>query len=186
VFSELRAEGVLRSSAKAYDGPRLLGWLFHIRPVLGARRLRTAAAYALALFVAVAQPVAFLAWLGGAHATPEQAALHEAAVEHGHTRHHGAPGHHAHDELPRRKGATEAHFLRSTIGSEFASAAPHAGPFHDLHQTLLQAMLVRPPDAPSPGEAPRAASFVEALLSQHSPPVPHRPPILLLPDPAIL
>src|SRR4028119_1489634 len=49
----------------AYDGPRLLGWPFHIRPLLGARRLRTAVAHALALFVVVAQPVPFLAWLRG-------------------------------------------------------------------------------------------------------------------------
>jgi len=169
----------------AYDGPRLLGWPFHIRPLLGARRLRTAVAYALALFVVVAQPVAFLAWLGGAHATPEQAALHEAAVGYGYTHHHGESGHHT-NENPRRDDETDAHFPPSTLGSEFASAAPHAGPFQDLLQTLLQAMLVVPPDAPSPGEAPRTALLVEDLPSQHSPPVPHRPPIPLLPNPAIL
>ena len=169
----------------AYDGPRLLVRPFHIRLFFGARRLGAAAAYVLALFVVVAQPVASLAWLGGAHATPEQAALHEAAVEHGHTRHHGASGHHAH-ETPRRDDETDARFPPSTLGSEFASAAPHAGPLQDLLQTLLQAMLVVPPDAPSPGEAPLGVSSAEDLPSQHSPSVPHRPPVSLLPDPAVL
>ncbi len=76
----------------AYHGPRLIAGPFHIRPFFVARRLGSAAAYALALFVVVAQPVASLAWLGGAHATPEQAALHEEAVEAGHTHHHGESG----------------------------------------------------------------------------------------------
>ena len=142
------------------------------------------AAYVLALFVVLAQPLASLAWLGGAHATPEQAALHEAAVEGGHTHHHGAAGHHAH-KPSQREDKTGAHVPRPTLGPEFASAAPYAGPFQDL-QTLLQAMLVVPPDTPSPGEAPLGASHAEDLRSQHSPPVPHRPPILLLHDLVIL
>ena len=169
----------------AYDGWRLIAGLYHIRPFFGARRLGAAAACVLALFVVVAPPVASLAWLGGAHATPEQAALHEAAVDHGHTHHHGASGHHA-LEKPRRDDETDAHLPPSTLGSEFVSAAPHAGPFQDLLQTLLQAMLVVPPDAPSPDEAPRGVSLAEGLTSQHSPPVPHRPPTSLLPNPAIL
>ncbi len=164
----------------AYHGPRLIAGTFHIRLFFGARRLGAAAAYVLALFVVVAQPVASLAWLGGAHATPEQAALHEEAVEAGHTHHHGEPGHHAHEPL-RGDGGTDAHFPRPALGQDFASAALHAGPFQDLLQTLLQAMLVVPPDVPSPGGAPRGVSLAEDFLSQHSPPVPHRPPILLLP-----
>ena len=169
----------------AYDGLRLIAGPLHIRPSVGARQLGAAAACVLALFVVVAQPIAFLAWLGGAHATPEQAALHEAAVDHGHTHHHGASGHRAY-EPSQGEDEAAAHLPRTAHGPEFASAAPHAGPFQDLLQTLLQAMLVVPPDAPSPGEAPRAASFVEALLSQHSPPVPHMPPVLLLPGLVIL
>jgi hypothetical protein len=169
----------------SYDGSRLLTWSFHIRLCFCARQLGTTAAYVLALFVVVAQPVASLAWLGGAHATPEQAALHEAAVEGGHTHHHGASGHHAHNPS-QGEDKTDAHVTRLTLGPEFASAAPHAGPFQDLLQTLLQAMLVVPPDTPSPGEAPLGASLAEELSSQHSPPVPHRPPILLLPDLVIL
>jgi hypothetical protein len=164
----------------AYDGLRLMAGPLHIRPSVGARRLGAAAACVLALFVVVAQPVASLAWLGGAHATPGQAALHEAAVEHGYLHHHGASGHHAH-ETPRGDDETDAHVPQPALGQDFASAAPHAGPLQDLLQTLLQAMLVAPPDAPSPVEAPRGVSLAEGLTSQHSPPVPHRPPILLLP-----
>ena len=169
----------------AYHGPKLIAGLFHIRPPVGAPQLGAVAACVLALFVAVAQPVASLAWLGGAHATLEQAALHEEAVEHGYTHHHGESGHHAQDPL-RGDAETTAHYPVSALGSEFASAAPRAGTFQDLLQTLLQAMLVVPPDAPSPGEAPCSASLVGGLRSQHSPPVPHRPPISLLPNPAIL
>ncbi len=169
----------------AYHGPRLIAGPLHIRLFFGTRRLGAAAAYALALFVVVAQPVASLAWLGGAHATPEQAALHEEAVEAGHTYHHGESGHHAH-EPPRGDDETDAHVPQPALGQDFASAAPHAGPFQDLLQTLLQAMLVVPPDAPSSGGAPRGVSLAENFLSQHSPPVPHRPPILLLPTIDIL
>jgi hypothetical protein len=138
----------------------------------------------LALFVAVAHPVASLAWLGGAHATVEQAALHEEAVEQGYTQHHGASAHHAHK--PPRGDETDAHVPRPALEQDFASSVTHAGPFQDLLQTLLQAMLVAPPDAPSPEAAPNGASLAEGLTSQHSPPVLHRPPILLLSDPAIL
>jgi hypothetical protein len=168
-----------------YDGLRLLAQPFHIRPFFGLLHSGAAAACVLALLVIVAQPVASSAWLGGAHATLEQVALHEAAVEHGYTHHHGESGHHAQDPL-RGDAETTAHYPVSALGSEFASAAPRAGTFQDLLQTLLQAMLVVPPDAPSPGEAPCSASLVGGLRSQHSPPVPHRPPISLLPNPAIL
>jgi hypothetical protein len=164
---------------------RLIAEIFHIRPSIGASQLGAVAACVLALLVIVAQPVASLAWLGGAHATLEQSALHEAAVEHGYTHHHGASARHAHDP-PQGDDELDARYLVSTLGPEFASAAPHAGPFQYLLQTLLQVMLVVLPDAPPPGEAPRGASLAEDLPSQHSPPVPHRPPILLLPYPAIL
>ena len=169
----------------AYHGMRLIAGLFHTRRPVDAPQLGAVAACVLALFVAVAQPGASLAWLGGAHATPEQAAAHEEAVEHGYTYHHGESGHHAH-EPPRGDDGTDAHVPQSALGQDFASPATHAGPFQDLLQTLLQAMLVAPPDAPSPDAAPGGPSLAEGLTSQHSPPVPHRPPILLLPDPAIL
>jgi len=168
----------------AYHGPKLIARLFHIRPPVGAPQLGAVAACVLALFVAVAQPVASLAWLGGAHATLEQAALHEAAAEHGYTHHHGASAHQAH-KPPRGDDETDLHVPRPALEQDFASAVTHAGPFQDLLQTLLQAMLVAPPDAPSPDAAPNGPSLAEGLTPQHSPPVPHRPPILLLPDPAI-
>lgn len=176
-FREVQIGGYEKPEEWPVVGPGLLTQPFHVRPFFGLRQ--PWAAYVLALFVVVAQPVTSLAWLGGAHATPEQAALHETAVEHGYADHHGGLGHHAHED-PRRDAETDAHFPPSTLGSEFASAAPHAGPFQDLLQTLIQAMLAMPPDAPSPGEAPRGASLAEDLPSQHSPPVPHRPPTLLL------
>ena len=164
----------------AYHGPRLITEPFHIRPLFGARQLGTVAACVLALFVVVAQPVASLAWLGGAHATPEQAALHEEAVESGLPHHHGGSGHRA-QEPPRGDGETVAHVPRPSLGQDFASAAPHAGPFQDLLQTLSQGMLAMAPDTPSSGDPAGGASLAEDLPSQHSPPIPHRPPILLLP-----
>src|SRR4028119_1697025 len=98
----------------AYHGPRLIAEPFHIRPFFGARRLGAAAAYALALFVVVAQPVASLAWLGGAHATLGQAALHEEAVEHGYTHHHGESAHHAHNP-PQGDAETSARYPVSAL-----------------------------------------------------------------------
>ena len=60
-----------------------------------------------------------------------------------------------------------------------SSAAPYTGTFQDLLRTLFQAMLAVLADTPSPGEQPRQASPAKDLPSQHSPSVPHRPPILL-------
>jgi hypothetical protein len=148
--------------------------VYNDAPPLGA-----VAAHVLALFVVFAQPVASLAWLGGAHATLEQAAVHQAAVEHGHNHHHGALG--QHEYQPAERNEPNVHFLRSTHGPEYASAAPYAGLFQDLLQTLLQAMLAMVLDTPSPGDPSGGASLTEGLPSQHSPPVPHRPPILFLP-----
>jgi len=169
----------------AYYGPRLIAGLFNIRPSIGAPRLGAVAACVLALLVIVAQPVASLAWLGGAHATLEQAALHEEAVGYGYTHHHGAAARHAHDP-PQGDDETDARYLVSALGPEFVSAAPYVGPFQNLLRTLLQAMLAVLPDAPPPGDASRVASLPEHLPSQHSPPVPHRPPVSLLPHPVIL
>ncbi len=139
-----------------------------------------ASAHVLVLIVVLAQPVSSLAWLGGAHATLEQAALHKASVEHGEYHHHGALGHHAH-QPPERDDKTDVRFSISTLGTEFAYVAPYAGSFQDLLQALLQAMLAVLPDAPSPGEESRQASLKEAVRSQHSPSVPHRPPIFSVP-----
>jgi hypothetical protein len=134
------------------------------------------AAHVLALVVIVSQPVASLTWLGGMHATLEQAALHQAAVAHGHNHHHGAL-----EQPEHRDDKTDVHFSRSIFGPEFTSAAPYAGPFQGLLQTLLQAMLAMLPATPLPGEQSRYTSLAESISSQHSPSVPHRPPILLPP-----
>jgi hypothetical protein len=149
-----------------------------MHPLFDARPLGVMAAHLLALCVVVSQPVASLAWLGGAHATLEQAALHEAAVTNGHNHHHGELEHHEY-QPQHRDDKTDLHFSRSILGPEYASAVPYAGTFQDLLQTLLQAMLATPRDTPLPGEQPRHASPAKDLTSQHSPSVPHRPPILL-------
>jgi hypothetical protein len=143
------------------------------------------ATYVLALFVVLAQPVASLAWSGGAHATLEQAALHEAAVDLGNFHHHhGAPGgaSESHDQPPDRDGETDTQMSQVKVGPEFAPAAPHAASFQDL----LQAALLLAPEASIPDAPPRYAPSAGVVPSQHTPPVPHRPPILLLPTFALL
>jgi hypothetical protein len=155
-----------------------------MNPLFDARPLRVLAAHLLALCVVVSQPVASLAWLGGTHATLEQAALHQAAVEQGHNHHHGTLEHHDH-QPQHTNDKTDVHFSRSILGPEFPSAAPYAGSFQDLLQTLLQVTLTVPPGVLWPDDPPRSAPLVEDVPSQHSPPVPHRPPIWPLPSLAI-
>lgn len=142
------------------------------------------AALVLAHFVVAAQPTASLAWLGGSHVTLEQAALHEAAVERGHVHHHGVAGHHEHPSAQENDRADDRSY-RATLGPEFASAAPHAGLAQDLFQTLPRATLEAPPDVPPSGDRPRRLAPAEDVPSQHSPTVPHRPPIPLPPTPAM-
>jgi hypothetical protein len=142
------------------------------------------AAHVLALVVIVSQPVASLTWLGGMHATLEQAALHQAAVAQGHNHHHGALEQPEH-QPEYRDDKTDVHFSRSILGPEFPSAAPYAGSFQDLLQTLLQVTLTVACGVLSSDDRPRSAPLAEDVPSQHSPTVPHRPPILLLPSLAI-
>jgi hypothetical protein len=149
-----------------------------MRLLSDARPLGAVAGHVLALFIVVSQPVASLAWLGGMHATLEQAALHQAAIEHGHNHHHGALERHEH-QTEHTDDNTDLHVSRSILGPEFASAAPYAGSLQDLLQTLFQATLAVLADTPSPGDPSRGASLAEDLPSQHLPSVPHRPPILL-------
>ncbi len=145
------------------------------------------AAHVLALMVAVAQPVASFAWLEGSHATLEQSALHQAAVEHGEYHHHSsAPWHQEHQPTSEGGGGkTDVRLSGTAAGPEFASAAPYAGSLQDLLQTLLQATMLVPPGVLSPDDPPRSAPLADDVPSQHSPPVPHRPPILSLPTLAI-
>jgi hypothetical protein len=152
-----------------------MAWTSPKRLFFDGRLLCVAAAHALMLIVVLAQPGALLAWLGGAHATIEQAALHEEAVEHGHYHHHGALRHHEH-QPSGGAGKTDARFSRIALGPVFASAATYAGPLQDL----LQATLTMSPNASPPDNLPRCTSLAEVVLCQHSPPVPHRPPIFLL------
>jgi hypothetical protein len=159
----------------------LLAWPLHKRFFFEARLLWALAAHVLALFLVLAQPVASLAWLGGTHATLEQTVLHEAALEHGHYHHHGAPGHHEH-QPEDRDGKTGTRLSQGTVGPEFTPAAPLAAPFQDL----LKAALTVVTKAPVPDGPLRHAAQAGVVPSQHSPPVPHRPPILLLPTFAFL
>jgi hypothetical protein len=147
-------------------------WTSHKCPFFDGRPLWVVTAHALVLIVVVAQPVASLAWLGGAHATIEQATLHEEATEHGHYHHHSPPQHHEY-QPGGGAGKTDTRFSRTAFEPVFASAATNAGPFQDL----LQATLTMPRDARPPDIPPRCASLSEIVLCQHSPPVPHRPPI---------
>ena len=163
----------------------MLAWPLHKR-IFDARPVWVVAAHALALFGVLAQPLASIAWLGGTHATLEQAVLHEAAVELGHYHHHGAsgglPGHHEH-QPGNRDGETDARLApQVTAGPEFIPAAPHAASFQDL----LQAALTVVPKAPTPDGLPRYAPPAGVAPSEHSPPVPHRPPILLLLTPTVV
>jgi hypothetical protein len=164
----------------------LLAWPTHKLLPFDTQPLRVASAQVLALIVVLAQPVASLAWLGGTHVTLEQTALHEAAIDLGDYRHHGAPaglpGHHEH-QPGDRDGETDTRLApQVTAGPEFIPAAPHAASFQDL----LQAALTVVPKAPMPDAPPRYATPAGVVPSQHSPPVPQRPPILLLPTLAFL
>jgi hypothetical protein len=156
----------------------MMTWASHKRLCLDGRLLWFVIAHALVLIVVLAQPVASLAWLGGAHVTIEQAAFHEEAVEHGHY-HHGAPQHHEH-QPSGGAGKTDVQFSRTALEPVLASAETYAGPF----QELLQATLTIPADAPSPDNPPRCALLAQVVLCQHSPPVPHRPPIFSCPSPS--
>jgi hypothetical protein len=152
----------------------LLAWPSHKLLLPDARPFWAAFAHVLALVVVLAHPVASLTWLSGTHATPEQVALHDAAVEHGYYHHHGSTGHHEH-QPGGQDGKTDARFSRVTAGTEFTPAAPHAA----TSQDLLQAALAVVPQAFPPDGPPRYAATAGIVPSQHSPPVPHRPPILL-------
>jgi hypothetical protein len=148
-------------------------WTSHKRLPFDGRLLWVVAAQALlVLIVALAQLVALLAWLGGAHATMEQITLHEEAVERGHYHHHGALQHYEH-QPSGSTGKMDTQYSQTALGPIFAPAATYVGPF----QELLQATLTMPPDAPSPDNPLRHTSLAEFALCQHTPPVPHRPPI---------
>src|SRR3712207_629048 len=103
-------------------------WPSHKRHFFDGRLLWVVTAHSLVLIVVLAQPVASFAWLGEAHATIEQAALHESAVEHGHYHHHGALQHHEHLPSSGGSGKADIQFSRTVPGPVFASAATYAGP----------------------------------------------------------
>ncbi len=147
---------------------------------LCARRLWAATACAFALAVILAQPVASLSWLAGAHATLEQAALHEEALAHGYADHHD--GHESalagggHRAGPANCGACEAdaHLRPDPPGGPVFGPAPApAGPFQDvLHGTLPGS-----PEEARPDGARRLALPADLPPPQNFPAVPHRPPV---------
>src|SRR3712207_8883749 len=101
-------------------------WPSHKCLYFNGRPLWVVAAYTLVLIVVLAQPLASLAWLGGAHATIEQATLHEEATEHGHYHHHGALKHH--EQRPSGgAGNSEGQTSLTTPGPGFPSVPHHSG-----------------------------------------------------------
>ena len=147
---------------------------------LDVRRLGAATVCALALAVILAQPVASLSWLAGAHATLEQVALHEEAFAHGQTDHHdgyaSAHAYGAHRVGPANCGACEADaHLRPDLpgGPVFGPAPAPAGPSQDV----LHGALSGSPEETRPDGARRLAVPVALPPPQNFPAVPHRPPI---------
>lgn len=131
-------------------------------PVSG-RGWGAAAVYALALAVALAQLVASWAWASGTHVTVEQVALHEEAMAHGDTDHHGG---HVHDHGSHR-------VTSEALGPVFAPAPNHAS----LYQDVLHGALVGRPDLLTRVVGYRLDPRDGLSPAQHFAPVPHRPPI---------
>ena len=121
----------------------------------------------LALAMILAQPLASLAWLAGAHATPAQVVFHEEALAHGHADHHHVD--------PAHCGACEAsvHFNLDVAGGPAFGPAPSSiAPL----QAVLYGVLAGSLDEPSPGGAWRLAPPADLPPPQNFPSVPHRPP----------
>ena len=148
---------------------------------LDVRRLGAATVCALALAVILAQPVASLTWLAGAHATLEQVALHEEALAHGHADHHdghtSALAYGAHRVGPANCGACEAdaRLMGPDLpgGPVFGPAPAPAGPIQDI----LHGMVSGLPKGGRPDGAQRLAPPADLPPPQNFPAVPHRPPV---------
>jgi hypothetical protein len=147
---------------------------------LDVRRLRAATVCALALAVMLAQPVASFTWLAGAHATPEQIALHEEALAHGQADHHDGPASvHAyggHRVGPAHCRACEADARLGPDlpgGPVFGPAPAPAGPIQDI----LHGMVSGLPKGARPDGAQRLAPPADLPPPQNFPAVPHRPPV---------
>ena len=107
-------------------------WTSHTRLPFDGRPLWVVAAQALlVLIVALAQLVALLAWLGGAHATMEQITLHEEAVERGHYHHHGALQHYEH-----QLSAVLARWIPSTLRPRSGPSLPLLRPMWGLFKSF--------------------------------------------------
>lgn len=122
----------------------------------------------LALALILAQPASCLAWLDGAHATLEQAVLHAEALDSGDHHHHGGS----------RRGAEVA--SKGTTAVYLDASTPEVGPtaaFAELPPDLLKGTLLPAPGFPGGRDASLLVFTAPALEGQHSPPVPHRPPI---------
>jgi hypothetical protein len=152
--------------------------LQHFLDVVG--RLRAATVCALALAVILAQPVASFTWLAGAHATPEQIALHEEALAHGQADHHDGPASvHAyggHRVGPAHCRACEADARLGPDlpgGPVFGPAPAPAGPIQDI----LHGMVSGLPKGARPDGAQRLAPPADLPPPQNFPAVPHRPPV---------
>jgi hypothetical protein len=128
----------------------------------------------LALALGLAQPISTVAWFEGAHATLEQAALHEKAMEQGDLHHHG---HDLETSLSRYPANAE------TLDARNAELGPGDPSFEPLYFVLcgspdfLKAATIERPAVRAVGEARPVVSPQTVLERQHFPPVPQRPPI---------
>jgi hypothetical protein len=142
--------------------------MYSLKHVFDVWPLRAAAVCVLALAVVLAQPVASLAWLAGAHATPAQVVFHKEALA------HGQAGHHHVD--PAHCGACEAsvHFdLDVASGPVFGPTPASSAPF----PAVLYGVLAGSLDEPPAGGAWRLALPADLPPPQNFPTVPHRPPV---------
>jgi hypothetical protein len=138
--------------------------------------LRAAVTCAVSLALVLAQPVASLAWLAGAHATIEQIVLHETALEHGHAHHHGGHRHGEQYTSPMPHSPPEhsgAELTSVGLSLVLSPAAASAGSYHDV----LQGSLTAPPHVVPTTNLWHLDPSMDILFQQHFPPVPHRPPI---------
>lgn len=128
---------------------------------------------ALAVVVALAAPGASVAWYHGSHATPEQAALHRQAREHGHENHHG---NHHHD--PAGTGTNLCATLTGALGLSPGTVALYAG--SATARSLLDSLQsdgCGPPALASPDRAPPWRVLTPPGSGQTRPAPLLRPPI---------
>ena len=133
MFCDVRTDGVLRSSAKGVEWSQVASFAFPYAPLV---RCPTVGSHGRAPASAVGCRLSAHCVSGlvrGMHATLDQAALHQAAVEHGHNHHHGALEHHEHQPstktTPRMSTSPDPYSgrirLRGTLRGTFQDLPDH-------------------------------------------------------------